>query len=287
MHLFSNKIAFSVLMNPLQADLDVFLSNVVSTQALFFQTTTHLQNHKTALIKNLEGYDPSTFMMRSTMAIGDLTGSTDKGWKLIYPTGLHHIVLIKDIEKSIDQLISREGMRSIAICYEILERFLFDITASFLFYHPQELYKAKKLKEPIHSIDDAKELIRRFYRSKNNKEILKLIKNLSQKFSDAECVNNEGLKLIDWHIVLSHVRHAIVHSLFSISKSKADFTPNQKEILKKQFVPQENEGSYKLVMTRSKSDHQITLIAEFGFLIFKCFSLELNYDWKVLKRMTR
>lgn len=119
--------------NPLQQELNTFLENISLTNSMFYQTATHLKNQKKTLLVRFEGKDPEEGIMGTALAIGDLTGPSDNGFKIFYHTGKRDVIKVKDIPGSVEALISREGMRSVATCYEVLESFLFDITAAYLY----------------------------------------------------------------------------------------------------------------------------------------------------------
>lgn len=268
------------MINPLQQELDIFLENISLSNSMFYQTSTHLKNQKQSLLERFKEHEPNTFLMGTALVIGDLTGPSDNGFKISYHTGKRDTIKVKDISESIEALISREGMRSVATCYEILESFLFDITASYLYNNPKESYKAKKIaNHQCSTLEDYKDRVRQ-YRGKNNADILKLIKQLSERFDDSEQPRRYNIS--QWYQVVSHVRHAVVHSSFKINKKRAEFTEYQKELFEHYFTFEEDNQWYKLKMTKRESEKQIILVAEYGFHIFKCLSIEKGYNWQVL-----
>lgn len=273
-------------MNQLKIELDKFLDGISATQSLLFQTTTHLKNHKKNLLKGWEGTTSNHPIMASTLIMGDLTGPSDDRWKINYPTGFNFTVELNELETSIDTLIKREGMRSLATCYEILESYLFDVTATYITINQDLLNLVNKLKEHPKTLEESKELLRKLYRSKNNKEILKLIRKLSPTFVDSEKSNNSGMDLNEWYKVLSTVRHGIIHSLFTIKNLNSKFDKYQYEIFKHYFSHDQNDDIITLNLSKQEVNRQIILIAEMGFLIFKAFSIERDYNWNVFKDMT-
>ena len=272
-------------MSDLKNELDQFLGNISATQSLLRQTKSHLTNHKK---NSLEGWKDITFkprIMSSTLVKGDLTGPSDDGWKIYYPTGFHITVELNQLGESIDILISRDSMRSVATCYEILESFLFDITGIFLEMNTDLINKANKIKDPNEFDGDCKQLLRKYYRSKNNKELIKLIGKLSENFSRSETENTPRIKLKDWYYVLSNVRHAIVHSLFKLNLKKVNFNPYQLKVFNKYFQHRKSNEMAELDVSFESANRQIKMIAEYGFLIFKCFCIDMKKDWKVFKHM--
>jgi hypothetical protein len=220
--------------------------------------------------------------MGSSLIIGDLTGPTDKGWKLNYPTGFNTLLKHPEMRDNIDILISREGMRSVATAYEILESYLFNITATFLKMNPEKQTLAKKIKN--YTDADLYEQVR-IYRGRNNKELFKLIRLICPTFNTSETENSSNINLKDWYFTLSHVRHSIVHSLFNLNLRKANFTNYQKQILDEYFSYELDDEVAELMLSFDQANKQIVMIAEFGFMLFKSFSIEMKEDWKILKDM--
>lgn len=168
---------------------------------------------------------------------------------------------------------------------EILESFLFDITGIFLELNSDSITKAKKIKNPTELNGNFRVLLRKYYRSNNNKEIIKLIGKLSHDFSKSEIENTTKINLKDWYFVLSNVRHSIVHSLFILNLNKVNFNQSQVEIFNHYFQHRITKGKAELDLNFESANQQIMMIAEYGFLIFKCLCIEMKLDWKVFKYM--
>jgi len=261
----------------LRSELDDFLSNISATQSIYHQLTTYLTNHKKHYLPTLR-----ESFMGSTLIMGDLTGPSDNGWKLNYPTGFGNSIRLPEMSDNIDKLISREGMRNVATAYEILESFLFDATAIFLKLNPDKRSHAKKIEKPTDA--DLKEQIR-LYRGRNNKELLRLIRTICPRFKTSETQNTPNINLKEWYITLSHIRHAIVHSLFRLDLSKVNFTKYQRQVLDHYFSYQLHDDIAELTLSYEQANRTMVMIAEFGFLLFKSFSIEMNEDWRIFKDM--
>jgi len=214
-------------MNPLKIEIDDFLSKIASYESLHYQTKTHLTYRIRDVKKQIETTDGLTPHIGTSLIIGDLTGKSDNGWKLNYPTGFQTEINRTEMIESIEKLISKNGMTYFANCYEILESFLFNIIGEFLNMYPS--YQ-KYLKSESLNIIDKKESLRKYYRSKNNKDLLKLLRQISKEFETAEKNNNSGMNLKDWYSVITNVRHSIVHSLNFIDTKKLSFNKHQLDI---------------------------------------------------------
>jgi len=270
------------MINPLKKEIDDFLSKIALYESLHFQTKVHLTNRIKEIEKQLESSSGLGPHIGTTLIIGDLTGKTDNGWKYNYPTEFQIEIERHQMIESIEKLISQNGMTFLANCYEILESFLFNIIGEFLNTYPS--YQ-KLLKEKKENSTDKKEFLRKYYRSKNNTELFKLLREISLEYKKSEKINNSGMDLKDWYYVITNVRHSIVHSLHFINTKELSFNKHQMSIFNAFFTHEKIKGYEKLVMSDNESKKQINLIAEFGFMIFKSLSITENENWEILHNM--
>lgn len=271
-------------MNPLKKEIEDLLSKIALYESLHFQTKVHLTNRIKDIKKQLESSSEIAPHIGTILIIGDLTGKTDNGWKYNYPTDFQIEIEKHQMVESIEKLISQNGMTFLANCYEILESFLLNIIGEFLNTYPsyQKLLKHKK-----ENLIDKKEFLRKYYRSKNNTELLKLLREISLEYDKSEKNNNTGMNLKDWYYVITNVRHSIVHSLHFINTKKLNFNKHQMSIFNTFFSREKFKDGEKLIMSDNESKKQINLIAEFGFMIFKSLSLTENENWKILHHMNK
>ena len=256
---------------------------------MLFQLNAHLVDYKKILLKRFEDLPVGSDyeLLGSTLVIGDLTENSDKGWKINFPTDYSFELKLGEVDQKINLLIQRESMRSIAYCYEVLESYMFDITAKFLYLN-REKHKdliQQKLKPTDESLEGYSDSIRSL-RGKNNKEILSLIRKISNHFSEAELKNNERVDLKDWFEVLSRVRHGIIHSNFRLKKEpKRPLTASEKGILDRYFPNIDNTDFFDLKIDKENANKILDLIIEYGILIFKSLSIVGGYNWKIFKNM--
>jgi hypothetical protein len=214
-------------MNRLKKEIDNFLSKIALYESLNYQTKVHLTNRIQGVKKQLEFNSENKPYIGTALIIGDITGKNDNGWKYNYPTDFQTEIEGHQMEESIEKLISQSGMTYLANCYEILESFLFNIIGEFLNIYPSYSIILKDKKE---NLNDKKEFLRKFYRSKNNTDLFKLLRKISDEFENSEKNNNTGMNLKDWFYVITNVRHSIVHSLHIINIKKLNFNQHQKDI---------------------------------------------------------
>lgn len=267
--------------NPLREVVDSFLESICDIESLLFQRSAHLKARQKTLIGYMPQYAEDRPVMASGLILGDLTEPSNNGWKINYAMG-HGVEVYKDeLIESVNSIIQREAMRDVAMGYEVLESYLFDIIAVFLSEFSEYQVHVKLSQDKFKTMDQAKESIRKYYRSRNNKKLLSLLRKISREYSNAERNNTEKINLNDWYSVLSHVRHAVVHSVNVLKNYKEKLSRGQVEILKKHFSIVET-GSYdaRISMSLDDSRRQLKIIAEFGLLIFKTLSQEVDAEWK-------
>ena len=275
--------------NPLLQDLNEFGEIIGTTNGIMYQLDCHLSDYKKIL---KERFSPQKVRMQqpiieTTLVFGDLTGNSDKGWKINFPSDYSFELRVEEIDEKINLLINREAMRNIAFTYEVLETFIFNIISKFLFLNKSQYQEliSKKLKPKDQTVECYQEAIRNL-RGKNNREVLSLLRTISSHFSLAEIKNHEGVNLRDWIEVLSQVRHGIIHSNFRIMKNKNfNLTPEQQEVMLKYFPYNEQDAYYDLTIENVQAVKIFNLITEYGFLVFKSLSIEQDYDWKVFRYM--
>lgn len=224
-------------------------------------------------------------LISTTIIMGDLTGKHDNGWKINFPTGFSTKLHVEDIDIHFEKLIHIQCMREIAFSYEILESYLYDITACFLFVNKSKYCDIiKKYKLEAENLSSLQNAIRKL-RRKNNKDLFKLIRSINPTFDQAETNNLEEINLKEWYQVLSFIRHGIIHSDFTIKKGKNNITDNHLKILKRFITFKETDDGYHLKLTNKQADKLVTFITEYGFLVFKSFSTEGGYEWKIFRNM--
>lgn len=271
-------------MNPLQNEIDEFLEKIALNESLNFQTKTHLTNRKNQLMKQIDSCSKRSPLMISALILGDITGPSEKGWKINYHSGFSVKVNSNEMIASIDKLISHNGMRYVANCYEIFESFLFNILGEFFNEYPSYTLCLKK--QELHH-DNYKEFLRKYYRSKNNKDLFKLLRIISSKFENSERSNNTGFNLNDWYYMVSSLRHGIVHSMFILDSVKINFNSQHWDLFNKKISHSKDLDKIELQMSYEECREQICLFAEIGFLVFKTLSIEIGEDWKIFNDMEK
>lgn len=223
------------------------------------------------------------------LVISDLTGLTDNGWNFYFSTKTFHKVTLSNNETETQKIISRESAFSLAQGYEAFSTFLKNMLVVYFEMNPKESIKYMRIKkdEDI-NILDWNYKIRSIKTGNNNNELFKILRKIASNIPIAEKKNNKGINFQDWYKVLSILRHKITHSNGILYKKYSEYknlTSEQKCYLKKFFPFEENDGTLTFIITRSDSNKNLELLAEYAFLIFKELSLKSDFEWRILPNM--
>lgn len=253
-------------------------------------TLFHLDVSFTNYIKNYKGKTSiNGYILAYRLIIGDLTGPTDNGWKLNYPTDATHSVKLSDLRNEIKNLIERETSYSLAQGFESFSTYLRNIIASYFKHKQDDAIKFKIITEnDLTNHINWKTKIREYNPRANNDKLFKLLRKASLNFKNVEIINNSGINLKDWYASYSFYRHKITHSNGDFSLNEYDFkklTRNQVDYLKQYFSFIEKENLNKFKLTKEQGNKNLELLSEYAFMIFKELSILLNYNWKILDNM--
>lgn len=283
-------------MNELEEPLDDLFKKIANLQG----TLLHIENALTSYSKIFkQRYEESKvkfkdrvpdFALGSSLIISDLTGETDNGWNYYYPTKRKHIVAASKYDHEIYYLIRRETGYSLAQGFEAFSTFLKDILATYFAEKSSEAIKLKVIDEIDWSTDINWKNKMRNNTGKNNKNLFKLIRRISNDFEYSEQNNNKEIDLQAWYSAYSLFRHKMTHSSGKLLKNDKEFkhfNPKEREYLKRYFPYRETDDVLIFEINRREGDLCLNILAEYAFLIFKELSIKLDRDWKILKYMKK
>jgi len=171
-------------------------------------------------------FDISIIFSGASLAIRDLTEWPNSGWAVYYPSG-GFLSKGEEYFKLIKVLLARESSWTVSQAYEAFERFLKDVSATFLLEN-QGLAETKKV-EKFESDKKSNGLTktnvtfwRKYieYNYKTNTDRLKLLRKICPEISRAETENNRAINLTEWFSVIKEVRDSATHSEFIIFANK-------------------------------------------------------------------
>jgi hypothetical protein len=243
----------------------------------FFETITdfkHASNRlNKVLLKDVEIYtaEGAKYFSGTALVIGDWTGPTDNGWKLNFHTGIQKSTVKENYANEIEKVLSREFGLSFAQCYEAFETLLKDFA------------NVKILSDQTfrNSLPNNKDYSRESL--KGGDDIFRLIiKAGGARFQNYSKENNNNFKFKETFKVFSEVRHAVTHSQGKLKTSKIPNNKYYKGLFEYLLPMNELKGEIILLKFEYKMlDRLLIYLAEFGHQIFKIFSEEDEYDWKI------
>ena len=115
--------------------------------------------------------------------------------------------------------------------------------------------------------------------------LIEYIRKLGPELENAEKSNNRAIDLFEWYLLAEEVRHAATHSNMIIKNKRMGAWSQGKLKLLNQFFPgNRTDAGYALKIDRDKSNKNLVLFSEYGFVVFKSLSKANNYYWNILKK---
>lgn len=258
--------------NPIKPPLDNLFERLNDLYGLLSLLKSQLDNLRNLLNEIVEkrNLNLSDISEETSLVIRDLTEQPKNGWPIYYPSG-QFVSRGEAYIRISDVLVNRESAWTISQGYEAFETFIKDVTTLFLYKDSQYA-----------DIEFWGKLIRQS--RKKNVEILKLLGEVAPELKKFEQKNNRNIDLTKWYKVVSEVRHASVHSNMLIKhKAMSSWSGSDKKLLAGLFQGRYTDDGYLLEPTIKNARCNLTLFAEYAFLIFKCLSKLKNYNWEILQ----
>ncbi|MHB1483028.1 MAG: hypothetical protein ACYCYI_00030 [Saccharofermentanales bacterium] len=286
-----------MIKNPLEIYIKNLFFDINIIGGYLFNLEIRIDGYNKQIVANYEkyGHDTNWLFAGKSIIVCDLINLADNGYRKIYPSGLFQ-VRGKEYLEFAEKIKTRESLISIELAYENFERFLKKITSQYLSKNPQFIQndKMEKYKETMNKKGDNynnKNLeenmngyLKSAYKGKNNKYLLKFIRNISKEFTLYEKNNTKTFNFACWFNVLSEVRHAVVHTNFIIEKQIFEkLIKEEKDTLNKSFPGKETSIGYELSIDIKNAEKTFELLLDYGYLIFKCLSSSANYKWEIFK----
>lgn len=236
-------------------------------------------------------FDISRIFSGYSLVIRDLTEWPKDGWARYYSSG-KFTSKGEEYFELIKVLLARVSAWTVSQAYEAFEKYLKDISATFLLEN-QQLAETKKV-EKFKSAEKSNNLSmtditfwREYlgYCNKTNAERLKLLRKICSHISKGETENNRTIDLKDWFEVVEEIRHSATHSNFIIKTSRIkNWSETKRNILKEYFPGINLEQGYRLDITSKNARFCLNLFSEYSFQIYKFLSISRGYDWNILKK---
>lgn len=244
-----------------------FIDRVGVYKTTIYQVDTHLnefiKSRKESLPKNL-----------SKDFVIPILGS-----KLVYRNVLttkheiafSRIIDIDNVDEKIQEIKENYCNFCVSQSFEAFETFIKDILASYLVFDKTFLNNNTKLQE-LDTTNfqtcraDMYKLLRKD--NKYNKQLFNWLYKIDPELENHEQINFLRFDFVEWNIVLTEVRHSIVHSNSILSKDKTTkWTDFESRLLKELFTGKETEQEI-ILSSYENYDYIINIIAQHGQLIY-------------------
>jgi hypothetical protein len=282
--------------NPLLEPGNELFAKLNVLYGLLFHLESQLNNFRKSLMHQLEKsrFDLSVIAAGSALVIRDLTEWPEDNWACYYPTG-SFTTRGEEYLQVTDILLSRESAWAVSQAYEAFETFLKDITAAYLYNHPdradedalkKNVSTLKKSGLKPSDIEYWRKFVRLTYRS--GAKTLEYLRKLAPEIDKAEQHNNRAIDMSTWFEVVSKVRHATTHADLLIKSTRTStFSKTADSLLKQYFPGNLIDVGYKLELNREAAKMAFNFFAEYAFLVFKCLSMKQGYDWQELLKRSK
>jgi len=280
-------------LNPLNKSINDLFCHMNTLNGLLSNLENQLNNFKKLYKDSISktSFDISRIFSGYSLVIRDLTEWPKDGWARYYSSG-KFTSKGEEYFELIKVLLARVSAWTVSQAYEAFERYLKDISATFLLEN-QQLAETKKV-EKFKSAEKSNNLSmtditfwREYlgYCNKTNTERLKLLRKICSDISKGETENNRVIDLKDWFGVVEEVRHSATHSNFIIKTSRIkNWSEAKRNILKEYFPGISLEQGYRLDITSKNARFCLNLFSEYSFQIYKLLSISRGYDWNILKK---
>ncbi len=280
-------------MNPLNTPIYDLFYHLNTLNGLLFTLDSQLRNFEELYRESISNtsFDISIVFAGASLAIRDLTEWPESGWARYYPSG-GFSSKGEEYFKLIKLLLARESAWTVSQAYEAFERFLKDISATFLSENQNfaeinniEKFELDKKSKNLIKTDNVfwRTYIDYHYRTNSGK--LKFLRKLCPAISESEVQNNRVIDLTEWFGVVEEIRHCATHSNFILKIERMkNWSKTKQEILKKYFPGDIVEEGYHLNINSKNATFCLELFSEYSFQIFKSLSLLKGYDWNILNK---
>jgi hypothetical protein len=276
--------------NPLLLPLNILFKKLAILDGMLQTVENQLDNYK-PYFKNFLGENniPEDDVIAGySLVIKDLTIRPVTRFAGFYPVG-NFITTGEEYLKFSNNFLAHESAWTISQGYESFETYIKDLTACHLWINntkaDQEKLKITSGKPKIPSLDpkniDYWNKSVRDARNKNS-ELLKNLRTLSNEIDDYEKQNVRKIDLSQWFNVLEKVRNATIHSNGIIKKDEYNkLTPEERLLFPRLFTGTVLNDGCHLNLNPVEVEDNLRLIAEYGYVIFKCLSKLNNYNWNI------
>lgn len=244
--------------NSYKSHLDIFFNRILDLRHSVSRINTVLKRD-TELITEKD----IKFISGSALIISDWTGPTDNGWEINFHTGATRTTIKENYSVEVNRIISSECCLAYAQAFEALEKYLKDCV----------YYKLKNDTFFMEVIKCEGSITREMI--PGGDQLFKWItKACGTSFKESSLKNNKNIRFKQFWSVLSEVRHAVTHSNSNVKISKINKSAYHFTVFEHLFnYAIIDDKTYHVELDYKRLERVIKYVAEFGYQIYKCFSL--------------
>jgi hypothetical protein len=272
--------------NKLQRPHDQLIGRLNAAIGFLFFTECQMRSSRKRIQDALAkgGIARNTFVTASRLIIRDLTEWPSHRWAVCYPTegfescGQEHV-------RVIDKMLRRLAAWTVSLAYEAFESFVKESVVLYLRHYlhnpsDQRLASIHKAVVADPSPGSRKALA---HECPRNSDLMALVRKLSSNVAEVEERNNRNRDLRLCYEIITEVRHGVTHADFRIKEERMKkWTPRHRRVLSHLFAGRWDDHSYRLSVTTTQARDTATLLAEYGYGLFKALSQEAGLQWGVL-----
>jgi len=272
--------------NPFLKEIDTFYNRVIELQSTLFQIDNVLRRDlKKQKSTNEKTKDKFTIKSASRLVISDLSGPTDNGWEINFPTDYNKIIKWSEYDQEIENLIAREAGYTIAQSCEAFVRFLRNVVAIQLMHNQGEAIAIDKKFSDCKTEEEFKTRVRKVSKLRSTENLFQTIEDTCRKFKSIKEKNNLGIELTNFYEILAFVRHKVTHSSSRFSPSETNnWSESLHAIFENYFATVQLKKDLLIKMNKQQANRVVKRTAELGFIIFKSLSICNNYEWNILEK---
>lgn len=233
------------------------LINYFNKSSYHFHISYRLENLLNNEYDNIN-HPNSQFFSMNRLYISDWTNESEEGWELPFSSNVFTKTDKENYVIEMNNLKSRQNLLNYSQTFEAFQGFLKDcITQNNNQIKRENLYK-------------------------NNIILLNLKNEIGETFKNKSNRNNKNYKFEPLFDILVQLRHSITHSNGLVEKNKIIKDEYSNKLFRHMMPEAKFEKSNIILeMPFSSFKRNMTILNEFAFQIYKIFSIENDFDYKL------
>ena len=272
------------MVNPYNKSLIIFFEKINFLFGSFILLDNQLDNYSNLWKKHIKDINlsPEFIVNASCLLMQDIMEKSTNPFPKKYISGMFEIKSAKYFNH-LKEIKFREASWCVSQAFEAFIEFIKNIIYTTHKFNPNCITNKQRIKfeknEHTNSQDKNNYLFNYVkYTYNYNKQLIPFFKNFSKIFKEYYKKNSSSVNYQTWFNLITKVRNATVHNEMIIKPEKLNYNSNNKLIVDKYFPVNLLEKGYLLQLTSNNVRINLETFSEFGFLIYKSLSTELNYD---------